>query len=587
MKKYIGVLSLVGIVSIVFLSSCDDYLDRKPLTEISNDDYWNTPKDLETYMLQFYPVFPAFGVVGSSHGLIGWDGTRGSDTQITGVPSTVWNGSRSPVTSGGNWTWSNIRSVNVFFGNYHKCSAPFESYRHFVGEAHFFKAWFYFEKVLAYGDVPWFTSALQTNSEELYQARDSRVMVIDSILRNLDKAVEFLDPRLTVAGGNSRLSKEAALLFKSRVALFEGSWQKYHKGTAFATSGADPDKYFRIAVSAAEELMSGPYTTGLYSNNLPSEDYCKMFSLTDQSANREVLLWKRYDIGLGMGHTFQIYVSDRTAGNAVTFEQVQHYLDKEGKPYDYRTLGKTVKGSGFLERIALDCDPRLSQTIWIPDMVMWDNGFGKGVFSKPFLDKSGEYLNNTGFQLKKGNDPKDPQAGSGVSWNTNSTTGAVIFRYAEALLNYAEAKYELGEQVDYDKSINLLRRRSGMPDFKVQADAHRKNYADYGYEIPDELHEIRRERTVELGCEGFRFDDIRRWAAHTLLKGKRPKGYPFDPREWTGVNINYQIDNEGLIDPYAPQLPSGYGFKPERDYLECIPLNEITLNPKLTQNPGW
>jgi starch-binding outer membrane protein, SusD/RagB family len=189
--------------------------------------------------------------------------------------------------------------------------------------------------------------------------------------------------------------------------------------------------------------------------------------------------------------------------------------------------------------------------------------------------------------MKKGNDPKDPYAGSGVSWNTNSITGSIVFRYSEALLNYAEAKYELGEQVDYDKSINLIRKRSGMPDFKVQVDPNRLEYANYGYPVSDELFEIRRERTVELGCEGFRYDDIRRWAAHSLLQGKRPKGYPFDPLEWVGSKINYKTDEKGFIDPYVGQLPNGYGFKPERDYLECIPLNEITLNPNLVQNPGW
>jgi hypothetical protein len=588
MKRYKLLIQLgICLFSIGLTSSCEDYLDRKPLTQIGNDDYWKSSTDLENYTLQFYPNFPAFGTVGSYFGLIGWDGTRGSDTQITSVPSTTWNGARSPITSGGNWNWSNIRAVNVFFANYGRCTDAFDSYKHFVGEAHFFKAWFYFEKVRYYGDVPWFSTPLETNSEELYKPRDSRLLVIDSILWNLDKAIEYLNPLKSTSGGNNRLSKEAALLFKSRVSLYEGSWQKYHKGTAFATSGADPNKYFKIAVAAAEELMKPEYSTGLYSTGQSAEDYCHMFSLTDQSANKEILLWKRYDMGLGMGHSFQIFVSDRTDGNVVTLEQVQHYLGKDGNAYNYISAGKTAKGNDFLTKIAEDCDPRLSNTIWIPGMIMWDNGYGKATFTKPFLDRSGQYLNHTGFQLKKGNDPKDPWAGSGSSWNISNVTGAIIFRYAEALLNYAEAKFELGEPVDYDKSINLLRKRSGMPDFKVHSDPNRSLYADYGHSISDELYEIRRERAVELGCEGFRYDDIMRWAAHNLLKGKRPKGYPLDESEWDGVQISYKTDENGFLDPYAGQIPNGYGFRPERDYLECIPLNEITLYPALTQNPGW
>lgn len=586
MKKYLIPLLSLGILLIA--ASCSrNYLDRPPLTQIENEVYWKTASDLEKYTLQFYTAFPGFGTVGSYMGLIGWDGTRGSDVQISASPATLWNGTNQPVTSTGNWTWGNIRSVNVFFKNYKRCAEPFERYKHSLGEAHFFKAWYYFEKVKAYGDVPWYDSPLEMDSEELYKPRDARTVVVDSILSNLDKAIAYLKPLSQADGGNNRLSKEAALLFKSRVALYEGTWQKYHKGTAFGTAGANPHKYLRAAADAAEELMSATYGRALYSNNDPANDYCKLFSLVNQSSNKEVILWKAYAVNLQTSHSFQIYVSDRTAGISMTLQQVYHYLDKNGNVYDYFNTGKNLKGSAFLTQIGRDCDPRLAQTIWTPGGVMWGNSFGKGIFTKPFLDKSGETLNNTGFQIRKGNDPKDPQAGSGVSWNTSCETGAVIFRYAEALLNYAEAKAELGEPVDYAKSINLLRARAGMPAFKIQADPNRLRYADYGYPVSEELHEIRRERTVELGAEGFRYDDIRRWAAHNLLKGKRPKGYSFSPAEWTGKTINYKTDADGFLDPFLGQLPNGYGFNPDRDYLECIPLNEITLNPALKQNPGW
>lgn len=586
MKKYsITILH----ISFLFLAvSCTKgFLERPPLTQIENDTYWKTASDLKNYVIQFYTAFPAFNTVGSYLGLIGWDGTRGSDVQIDASPSTVWNGTRSPIASGGNWTWENIQNVNIFFENYGRCTDPFDQYKHHVGEAHFFKAWFYFEKVRNYGDVPWYTNSLQMDSEDLYKARDPRNVVVDSILAHLDKAIEYLSPLQEIDGGNNVLSKQAALLFKSRVALYEGTWQKYHGGTVFGTSGADPNKYLRQAVEASEELMKPIYGLSLYSNNEPENDYCHLFSLKDQSANQEVLLWKAYSVNLNQSHSFQIYVSDRTAGIAMTLEQVHHYLGRDGSPYDYFTTGTAVKGNAFLTKVKEECDPRLSQTVWTPGGVMWNNGFGYGVFSKPNLDESGQTLNNTGFQIRKGNDPTAPLAGGGVSWSSSDETGAIIFRYAEVLLSYAEAKAELGEQVDYAKSINLLRQRSGMPDFVIQSDPNRSRYADYGYPLSDELYEIRRERTVELGAEGFRYDDIRRWAAHKLLKGKRPKGYPFDAAEWAGQNINYRLDGDGFLDPFVGQLPNGYGFNEDRDYLECIPTNEITLNPNLTQNPGW
>ncbi len=591
MKKYLTIITFIGLLA-TGLSCSEEFLDRPPFEEINNDVYWKTATDLANYTLQFYPAFPAYNNLGSASylGLLGWDGMRGSDTQISSSPSTVWDGTRAPVTqvtSDGNWVWENIQNVNTFFGNYARCADPFDQYKHYLGEAHFFKAWFYFEKVRLYGDVPWFTNSLAMDSEALYKARDPRAVVVDSILAHLDKAVEYLSLLQDAPGRNNRLSKQAALLFKSRVALFEGTWQKYHRGTPFATTGAEPEKYFRQAVAAAEELMQPAYGLSLYTNNAPESDYCRLFSLKDQSSNSEVLLWKAYSVSLNLSHSFQIYVSDRTAGISITMEQVHHYLDRDGKPYDYFTIGRATKGNAFLSRIKAACDPRLAQTIWTPGAVMWDNGFGRGVFTKPFLDKSGEMLNNTGFQVRKGNDPAAPLAGGGAQWSQSDETGAIVFRYAEALLNYAEAKAELGEPVDYGKSINLLRRRSGMPDFVVQSDPNRSRYADYGYPVSDELHEIRRERAVELGAEGFRYDDIRRWAAHALLKGKRPKGYPFDPAEWTGQNINYKTDANGFLDPFVGQIPNGYGFNVDRDYLESVPTNEITLNPELTQNPGW
>ncbi|MGE8291149.1 MAG: hypothetical protein ACN6ON_05705, partial [Sphingobacterium sp.] len=135
MKKIITLL-YTAVILLMFSSCSEDFLDKPPLTAIDNEKYWKTANDLENYTIQFYSVFPAFNTVGSYMGAIGWDGTRGSDVQISSSPSTVWNGTESPVSSGGNWTWGNIRSVNIFFKNYTKCKDPFEKYKQFLGEAH-------------------------------------------------------------------------------------------------------------------------------------------------------------------------------------------------------------------------------------------------------------------------------------------------------------------------------------------------------------------------------------------------------------------------------------------------------------------
>ena len=584
MKK---IILFIGVISL--LVSCSNFLDKEPLDQISTDQYWKNAHDLENYTLQYYPNFPTAKNISSGYtGAMGWDAFRGSDHQIIQTPATQLNGTRTIVQSGGSWSWTAIRSVNIFFENYKKVIETPANIQHFIGEAYFFKAWFYFELVRQYGDVPWYSKSLQMDSPELYNPRTPRTQVVDSILWNLDKAVENLKFLKDADGGNNRLSKEAALIFKSRVALFEGSWQKYHAGTPFGTQGADPAKYFQVAVQAVTELMTaGKYKVGIYTTGNPTVDYNKIFSSTNLSANTEVVLWAKFDKTLTtLSHNFQQYVTSNTSQVSLTLELIKNYLGKDGNPYDYTTLSSATKGTAFLSKIATDCDPRLAQVIWTPGQVMWDNSGGRVLFTKPYLDKSGEVKNHTGFQLRKGADPTDPTAGGAQGFSTACETGSVIFRYAEALLNLAEAQSELGIAVNYATTLNLLRKRAGMPDFKVQSDPGRTGYAAFGYTISDELYEIRRERAVELSCEGFRFDDWRRWRAHNLFKAKRPLGFPYLKSEYA-VSLVVNTDANTFVDAYQKILVNGYQFNEARDYLDCIPTNEITLNKGLTQNPGW
>ena len=592
----------IAIALITLITSCKKFLDLPSADQISSDQYWKTPNDLENYMLQFYayptfPVFPTYIKGGSFmnkpqweyYGPYGDDAYTGSDYQIKG--STVapqLNGTKSAVQTGGDWTWTNIRSINIFFENYGKVNAPLSNIQQFIGEAYFFKAYFYFNLVSHYGDVPWFTHSLQMTSSELYKTRDSRTMVVDSILWCLDQAVANLNLRRAVNGGNNRLNKEAALIFKSRVALFEGTWQKYHTGTVFGTSDANPTKYLQSAVDAVTELMTpGKYTIGIYNTGSPTTDHAKLFNSNDLSSNIEVAFWAKYDLSLQFTHVFQ---SDMAYGNnvCVTNQLVENFLKRDGTPYDYINVGQTTKGCAFLTKITNECDIRLSTIIDAPGMLMWSLG-SAGYFVRPNLYESGDLFNCTGYQARKGLDPS--ALDGSIAARTNFVTGCIVFRYAEALLNYAEAQAELGKPVDYANSLNLLRARAGMPNFAVISDPLRSDYADFGYTLTNELYEIRRERAVELACEMFRFNDWRRWRAHSLFLNKQPKGFPFlasDYPDYPNLASNFVLDADGFILPFKNLLPSaGYNFNVGRDYLDCIPTNEITLNPVLTQNPGW
>lgn len=560
----------IKIIILLFLfCSCKKFLDRPPLDQIGTDNYWQTAKDLENYVIQFYPTFPShsFWQFGIGYQI------RNADNLIEGTPNSILNGERG--TTSGRWTneWSRIRGVNIFLDNYQKCKENFDVYKHFLGEAYFFRAWNYFELVKKYGDLPWVATELfPTSGEELLRPRAPRTVIVDSILADLDHAIEVLSPRSKY--GNNRINKEAALAFKARVALYEGSWQKYHAGTVFGTAGADPNKYFQACVNAAEELINGNYQVGIYN------DYYRLFGLDNMGSANEILLYRAYNIKDGLSNDVQYLTTFAPFEIGLTWSLVSTYLGKNGEPYDYLTLASTTKGNAFLTKISEDVDPRLQATVWIPGDVV---SVSKGqVYNKPGVDQVSSMLNPTGFQLKKFSNPNSTGAAS--TGGGNSETGYILFRYGEVLLNYAEALYELNGNIAYN-ALNQLRTRVGMPAFTVNPQSSDPNLTDYGYSISDALYEIRRERRVELALEGFREDDYRRWAAHGLFKGKRPKGYPFDQNEFPAYNP--PLDEKGLIDYFKNFLPNGYQFKENRDYLSSIPAEELNLNPNLTQNPGW
>ena len=563
---------LVFFLTLFFLS-CEDFIDLKPLDQVAQENYWKSSSDLKNYMVQFYPNF-------FPHTQMIMNLAIDSDEMIYGgSPNVFLNGERTTRTGTWRGEWTQIRNLNIFFENYQKCEDEFSSYQHYVGEAHFFRAWFYFELLKMYGDLPWYDEVIELDDDEkLMMPRESRAKIIDNILLDLDKATLYLDARKDV--GNCVINKEVSLAFQTRVALFEGSWQKYHAGTVFATPDTDPNKYFRKCIEAANELITGDYYTGIYGTGSPDIDYFKMFGLVNMGDINEILLYKSFNMAEGYRNTVEGYLSYNPDQKGATWDLVSSYLGKNGKPFDYLELSESKKGNDFLTQIAENCDPRLKSTIYIP-------GDYKGVavdliFEKPAIDAGVLQLVPTGFQIKKTTDPYS--VGAGQSWEVGSETGLIIFRFGEVLLNYAEAKYELDNTVVYEQ-LNLLRERAGMPDFTVNKQDEDPNLINYGYPISDELYEIRRERRVELALEGMRDEDLKRWAAHSIFKGKRPKGYPLNKSEFP--EYTRSVDENGLIDFYKNQLPNGYQFKENRDYLYSIPQEELTLNPNLVQNPGW
>lgn len=267
MKKihlYFSLLLVVG------LTACnEDFLDRYPLDAISEVNYFTTPEDLETYMNSFYST--TYFAKYPNHGA-----DFDSDNQVGTNVNTRLQGTRVVSTSGTiGFSW--IRRVNYFLDNYKKVEEGYEleDYQQYLGEAYFFRALSYYSMLQQYGDIQWITHELKTDSPELYNPRDSRDLVATNIISALDTAAMYLTADKT--RGQGRVNRWMALLIQSRVALFEGTWQKYHANTPFGVQNAQPEKYLQKAADAALELIeSGVYD--VYSTGNPESDYYDLFA---------------------------------------------------------------------------------------------------------------------------------------------------------------------------------------------------------------------------------------------------------------------------------------------------------------------
>lgn len=570
-------ISLTILTLLLLLTACEeDYLVRLPKDAISTDDYWATTNDLKLFVNQFYT---SFSDGGAWSGGIFWFDT-GTDDMLHNNYSSTIAGLRTVPASGG-WSYGNIRSVNFFLENYQNVDADPSSYAQFVGEAYFFRAYYYAGLLRSYGDVPWVANTLQVDSEELFAPQTSRKTIAENIIADLDKAIDMMGSGPNESG--NRLNKEIAMLFKSRVALFEGTWEKYHQGTEFGVSGSDGSSFLQIAATAAEALIDLK-TYSVHSTGDPKGDYWHLFNVPySYDGNSEVMLWKKYDAGLDRTHNHQRYLPRIGGGRGVTSTLINDYLCDDGKPTSGNPL---YQGDKSTEAVIANRDPRIYQTIFTPGWPMEIVGTDTLIrFERSHLYASDEAKCPTGYQINKGALPDPEQYYTG--WV--GVTPSIIFRYSEALLNFAEAKAELGTltQGDVDKSIKVLRDRVGMPNLDLGNIESDPNWLFPT--LSPVINEVRRERHVELAVEGYRWSDILRWRAHDIFEGKRPKGAYYIPELYPELTIGTDvfIDENGYVDPYQNSLPAGYGFDPGRDYLSPIPTEQLTLNTSLNQNPGW
>ncbi|SHI70261.1 RagB/SusD family nutrient uptake outer membrane protein [Pseudozobellia thermophila] len=563
----------VAVVSFTYLLfSCEDYLERNPLDDITEVEFYKTAQDLETAVNGFYNDLPLQRWQGAGNGFAGIPDNN-SDLLIGEFATNRFLGLYTTPTDATNaiWSWDEVREVNYYLSQVDRAEGDEAELNQYIGEGYFFRAYYYFDLLKDYGDLPIIdTYITDTDEEYLYKARDPRNEVVDFILSDLDTAIGLLGSFPNVA--EQRISKEAALFLKARIALYEGTWEKYHSGTVFGVEGSDGSSYLQIAADAAKEVMD----SGIFALH---DDYGSLFNQTDLSGNTEMLLWREYDyIGLNIGNDLQIGWPNKSS---YTRFAVRSYLCTDGDPISVSPL---YVGDQDLSTLENNRDPRLAATIMVPgDVVRIDSDGTETLFAAPVI--TGQNAASTGYESQKYRNPNVEPSSNEFSRNT----AKIIMRYAELLLIYAEAKGELGTitQSDLDISVNLLRDRVGMPHMVLSGITTDPEWPNYGYALSDVLYEIRRERSVELMAEGFRLDDLLRWRAHELINSGLPKGaYFYDGIiETMADESEVYLDAEDYLDPF--QSDGAYNFDPDKAYLNAIPSNEIILNPNLTQNPGW
>jgi hypothetical protein len=583
---------ILPLAAIVFATACEkDFLQRNPQTEITTEEFFKSPTDLEVYTNGFYGFLGATTDDLFSDNIAVYSGGAELDNLIRGQVS--------PDNVGGWNTWSTLRRINLLLDNVYKTTGDQAAINHYVGIARFHRALFYFNMVRRYGDVPWYSHVLQTNNEQdIYKARDPRTLVMDSIMTDLEYAVTNIGTNMN-GGTNTRITKWGAYHLLSRVALFEGTYRKYHTELNLQASA---DRFLQRAVSAADTLMNkGGFTITNTGGGVL--DYRKLFCSNNLDANKEVLLLQKNDQKLGIANNTHTVLDWQWA---LSRNLANDFLMLDGSVYN------TLNDKKDFVQMFANRDPRMAETIMPP-------GFASNP-GTPYLIKP-----DFGGLLQVKFYPRDPALRGG--WVLNYTD-LPIFRYAEDLLNYAEAKAELNTltQADLDKTINLLRRRVGMPDLNM-ATANGNPDALQAALYPSVaggnkgvLLEIRRERRVELACEGLRWPDLQRWKAGSLLaqatqgiyvtalggidvtgdgnpdialwQNKQSEspvpGLPANAPKYYLDGSSYYLSNgtSGFVQ-FNKDKTQVRSFTDPKYYYAPIPLQQTVLNPALKQLYGW
>ena len=562
--KYISMLVLGASLG---LTSCNDFLDKEPESNVTPASFFTSADDLAAYTVNLYGVLTSIGP--GSYGMSTFAYDNDTDNQAgTGYSNRWVPGNWKVGQSGGAWDFGNIRNVNYFLDQVlpkyeaGKISGAAANVRHYIGEAYFLRAYLYLDKLQSLGDFPIVLTALPDDKETLVQAskRQPRHKVAQQILDDLDKALELLQE--SAPGGKNRISRDAALLLRSRAALFEATWEKYHKGTAFVPGGpgwpgnAEDVKDFNIdssidhflteAMKSSKEL--GDKLVGNLVENTDAEEgqdrnlastnpYYTMFCDKDMSGYSEVIMYRAFDrLKANVTHNIQMQLQRNGGGTGWTRGLVNSFLMRNGLPIYAANSGYDTNWENQGIKATLqNRDSRIKIFTKVDNGI--ENYTDDGVNS---VDLSWTVKGNnetrmvTGYAVKKGKNYDTQQQLN----HHFGESGSIVFRGTEALLDYIEASWLKNNSIDAtaDKYWRALRTRAKVdPDYNKtiaatnMAEEAKWDFGAYshGQLVDATTYNIRRERRNEFIGEGMRWEDLIRWRACDQVNGYQIEGMKY------------------------------------------------------------
>lgn len=600
---------LLSSVLCLGLASCFD-MDQEPQGELSSSEAFSTTSEITMYLNMFYQGSVPYSGDGSvSNSAIKMQsssmtngiafGDVASDNLLPSTLNTRLNGALTLGDAVEMNDYKPIRNVNFLLQNIDRCQdQESDAFKQCLGEAYYFRAAYYYNLLKDYGGVTWIDTPLDPDAGLMQRPRNTRTELANYILADLDLAITNLNEQSSNATG--RVHRDVARALKSEVALFAATWEKYHRAEnddfydkTLTNAEEQITDWLNQAVEAAEAVINRNVWSISRQNDNPLTDYRDLFVTVDLTGNQEVLWWRRYDVSSVGGNNVTYYSWHGGGDKGVSASLVDDYLTRDGYPF----VGQEKLDAKLNYGEELDPelrDPRLSQTVFMPGQPQTANTN----FTWPPIDMTDYRRNTTGYSLLK-HSQFEYDENSGRYGEAQGETPAIQVRYADVLLNYAEALAELDGAANASRiqsALQPLRDRVGMPG--VDFDREYNTDADYPFRNLDKyVQAVRRERRVEKAAENCRLTDILRWAAaDELIVGKLPIGALY-----TGTTLEQHFsgtlsDGNGIwltSDGYmlSTNVTTGWQFRVDRDYL--LPIRDAMVGSDglaggmWEQNPGW